>query len=143
MRLSPLGGVLLPIVLAACAGRPDYETFYAAEQGDYDAALSAAQSAQGNLVSGWLLGTGVGACRDYNSVITVLVAKGDFRGASEACTEFESQCALDPVSRICFSYDLTQLDQAPSDAELAKSLSDEAREALPGRAASYQQIKII
>lgn len=130
MRLLKLSGVLLPLVLAACAGRPDYETFYAAEQGDYEAALSAAESAQGNLVNGWLFGTGTGACRDYNSVITVLVAKNDFRGARETCADFEAQCAVDPASKICFSYELSQLDAASGDAELAKSLSDEAREAL-------------
>ncbi|WP_439101549.1 hypothetical protein [Congregibacter sp.] len=117
-------------LLGACAGRSDYQTFYHAEQGDYDAALIAAQAAQGNSINGFFFGTGASQCRDYNAVVTVHVAQGDFPGASAACRDYENECAVVPDTNLCFSYSMSDLSSAGSDQDLASRLTEEAKEGL-------------
>jgi len=119
-------------LLTACAGRSDYRAFYLADQGDYDGALEAARAAQNSgiddLPFGW--GLGAGECRDYSAVITVLVAKSDFAGAQNACRDYKAQCAVVPEATQCFFYSAEELSGAGSDAALAESLINEARENL-------------
>ncbi|WOJ93026.1 hypothetical protein R0135_14745 [Congregibacter variabilis] len=118
------------ILLTACAGRSDHQTFYHAEQGDYDAALQAAKAAQGSGLDGFLFGSGASQCRDYSAVVTVYVAKGDFTGATEACRDYDNQCAVVPDASLCFNYRQSDLNSAKSDDSMATQLSEAAREAL-------------
>ncbi len=129
---GPLGICIVAAsaLLAGCAGRSDYAAVYAAEQGDLETALTEARSAQGRGISGLFLRSESTQCRDYNAVVTVLVAKGDFAGAAEACSDYDDQCAVVPDSQLCFSYDLEELDQAQRDAEMAGELSGEAQDNL-------------
>lgn len=117
-------------LLTACAGRSDYQTFYHAEQGDYDAALTAAKAAQGSGIDGLVFGPGASQCRDYSAVVTVHVAKGDFTGASSACRDYDKQCANVPDANLCFSYSLSELSAAGSDQGVAAQLQNEARQTL-------------
>lgn len=118
------------VLLTACAGRSDHQTFYHAEQGDYEAALAAAKAAQGSGIEGLLFGPGASQCRDYNAVVTVHVAKGDFTGASNACRDYDAQCANVPDGNLCFSYALGELTAAASDESVAAQLREEARQNL-------------
>jgi hypothetical protein len=118
------------VVITGCAGRGDYQTVYFAEQGDYESALREARAAQGSGIDGILFNTPASHCRDYSSLITVLVAKEDFSGAREACADYDKQCAVIPESQMCFIYDMGDLSAAGSDAALAQSLSEDARESL-------------
>lgn len=120
----------LLLSIAGCATRSDYTAIYHAEQGDYEAALSSARDAQGGGIDGLLFGTGASECRDYGEVVTVLVAKGDFTGASEACTDYDNQCAVIPGNTLCFSYKADELRAAAGDSDLAESMSAEARQLL-------------
>jgi hypothetical protein len=118
------------ILLAGCAGRSDYQTYYHAEQGDYDAALTAAKAAQGNFIGGLLFDSVATQCRDYSAVVTVQVAQGDFVGASAACRDYDDQCAVVPNSNLCFYYSLGELSAAESDQDVATKLTNEAKEIL-------------
>jgi len=126
LLITMLGALLL----AGCATRSDYDTYYFAEQGDLDAALDSAQAARGGGFDGFFFGTGAGECRDYAAVVTVLVAKGDFSGATRACADYDEQCAVLPDSSLCFYFPVSDLKAAGSDAELAQSMTDEARQNL-------------
>jgi hypothetical protein len=126
LLVAALGAALL----AGCATRSDYDTYYFAEQGDLDAALSAAEAARGGGFDGFFFGTGAGECRDYAAVVTVLVAKGDFAGASRACADYDEQCAVLPDSSLCFYYRKPDLAAAASDADLAQTMVNEARDNL-------------
>ncbi|WOJ96875.1 hypothetical protein R0137_16755 [Congregibacter brevis] len=120
-------------VLSACAGRSDYQTFYHAEQGDYDAALSSAKAAQSGGfggVEGMLFGDGGSQCREYGAVVVVHVAQGDFSGATNACQDYEEECAVVPSANLCFQYSLSELGAAQSDQAVASKLTEDAREAL-------------
>jgi len=117
-------------LLSACAGRSDYQTFYHAEQGDYDAALTAAKAAKDRGINGLIFGPGASECRDYNAVVTVYAAKGDFAGASNACRDYDEQCANVLNADLCFSYSLSELSAAGSDHGAAAQLQAEARQAL-------------
>lgn len=130
MRAPILATLCVSMGLTACTTRPDYQTYYHAEQGDYASALSSAESARGGGIDGFLFGSGAGECRDYGAVITVLVAQGDFAGAREACSDYDDECAVVPESSLCFSYELGELEAASSDAELAGRMTEEAREVL-------------
>jgi hypothetical protein len=121
---------VLSMLMSGCATRSDYSTYYLAEQGDYAAALAAARNAQGGGIDGIIFGTGASECRDYGAVVTVLVAQGDFAGASEACADYDSQCAVVPGNTLCFSYNVDALKAAAVDGELAGAMTGEAREAL-------------
>lgn len=118
------------ILLSACAGRSDHQTFYHAEQGNYDAALQSAKAAQGSGLDGLLFGSGASQCRDYGAVVTVYVAQGDFAGATEACRDYDSQCAVVPDASLCFAYRQSELSDAGSDQELATRLKEEAQQTL-------------
>ena len=118
------------LLVTACAGRGDYKTYYLAEQGDYDGALEAARSAQGRGIDGVLFGTGASRCRDYAGVVTVLVAKSDFDGAGRACADYDERCAVIPDSKLCFYYQLSELESASGDSTLADELVEEARQNL-------------
>jgi len=124
--VASLVAILGAATLAGCATRSDYDTYYFAEQGDLDAALDSAQAARGGGFDGFFFGTGAGECRDYGAVVTVLVAKGDFAGATRACADYDEQCAVLPDSSLCFYFPIADLEAAGSDAELAQSMSDEA-----------------
>jgi hypothetical protein len=115
---------------SGCATRGDYDTYYFAEEGDFDAALRSAKSAKGGGIDGFIFGTGTGVCRDYNAVVTVLVAQGDFAGARASCADYDKECAVLPDSALCFTYETAELEAAGSDATLADSLSEAAREQL-------------
>ncbi|MEM1188840.1 MAG: hypothetical protein AAGI72_09960 [Pseudomonadota bacterium] len=127
-RLLIAGGALL--VLCGCAMRSDYNIYYFAEQGDYDAALASAREAQGGGIDGFIFGDGASECRDYAAVVTVLVAKGDFAGARAACANYDQQCAVLPDGALCFIYENAELAAATSDTQLAETLSSDAREQL-------------
>ncbi|MEO1079900.1 MAG: hypothetical protein AAFY29_10110 [Pseudomonadota bacterium] len=127
-RLLLLGSALL--VLCGCATRSDYDIYYFAEQGDYDAALASARQAQGGGIDGFVFGDGAGECRDYAALVTVLVAKSDFAGARAACANYDQQCAVLPDGALCFIYENSELAAATSDAELAETMSSEAQEQL-------------
>lgn len=127
---SLLVAVLGAVMLAGCATRSDYDTYYFAEQGDLDAALDSAQAARGGGFDGFFFGTGASECRDYAAVVMVLVAKGDFAGATRACVDYDEQCAVLPDSSLCFYYPIADLQAADSDAKLAQSMREEARENL-------------
>jgi hypothetical protein len=131
-RLGALAAALGLFLLATagCATRSDYDAVYFAEQGDLDAALTAARDAQGEGIDGIFFGTGASECRDYGAVVTVLVAKGDFSGARQACSAYDQQCAVIPGNTLCFSYRVSELDSAGNDAALAETLSAYARETL-------------
>ncbi|MDP5053557.1 MAG: hypothetical protein NWP69_07200 [Congregibacter sp.] len=118
------------MLLAGCAGRGDYQTYYHAEQGDYDAALSAAKATQSSRINGLLFGSVASQCLDYSAVVTVQVARGDFAGATDACRAYDDQCAVVPNSNLCFYYSLSELSAAGSDQDLAGKLRDEAKEML-------------
>ena len=120
----------LVLLATGCATRSDYDTYYFAEQGDFSSALSSARDAQGGGIDGILFGTGASVCRDYGAVVTVLVAQGDFSGASEACADYDNQCAVVPGNTLCFSYKVSALNEAGSNSELAESMTGDAREAL-------------
>ncbi|WP_439108133.1 hypothetical protein [Congregibacter sp.] len=117
-------------LLSACAGRSDYQAIYHAEQGDYDAALSSAKAAQGSGLDGVLFGSGASECRDYGAVVTVHVARGDFAGATEACRDYDEQCAVVPDANLCFYYSMSELSAAESDQDVAAQLTEDARETL-------------
>lgn len=118
------------LLLGGCAGRNDYNAYYHAEQGDFESALSEARAARGAGIDGLIFGTGASECRDYSAVLTVLIAKGDFVGARNACSDYDNQCAVVSNGRFCFSYTLSDLENAQADTQLASSLTDGAREAL-------------
>lgn len=118
------------VLLSACAGRSDHQTFYHAEQGDYDAALHAAKAAQGSGLDGFLFGSGASQCRDYGAVVTVYVAQGDFAGATEACQDYDNQCAVVPDASLCFYYQQSELNAAESDQDIAAQLTEEAKQTL-------------
>ena len=120
-------GTLGAVMLTGCATRSDYDTYYFAEQGKLEEALDSAQAARGGGVTGFFCGTGASECRDYEALVTVLVAKGDFAGASSACADYDEQCAVLPDSSLCFVYSKSALDAADSDQALAESMTDEAR----------------
>lgn len=132
-RIIALAMGTLAMLATGCATRGHYDTYYLAEQGDFGAALQAARSAEGGGIDGILFGTGASICRDYETVVTVLVAQGDFAGASAECAAYDRQCAVLPDSRLCFSYEMSELDGARSDTALAGALRDSAREALHAR----------
>lgn len=117
-------------LLAGCAGRSDHQTFFLAEQGDYDGALQAARAAQGSGITSILFGAGESQCRDYASVVTVLVAKEDFAGARKACGDYDKECAVVPDLGLCFSYRTSELSAADTDSAIAQTLTGEAQEAL-------------
>lgn len=129
VRALPVAA-LCTALLAGCAMRSEYDTYYFAEQGDFDAALESAQAARGGGFDGFFFGTGASECRDYAAVVTVLVAKGDFSGATRACADYDDKCAVLPDSSLCFYFPFSDLQAAGSDAELAQSMTDEARENL-------------
>ncbi|MEE4277234.1 MAG: hypothetical protein V2I82_02060 [Halieaceae bacterium] len=118
------------LVLSGCAMRSDYEAYYLAEQGDFEGSLKAAEKARGQGIDGILFGSGASGCRDYASVVTVLVAKGDFAGARQACSRYERECAVVPDNALCFVYENSALEAARSDADLADAMSADAREQL-------------
>jgi len=118
------------ILLSACAGRSDYQTFYEAEQGNYDAALQAAKAAQGSGLDGFLFGSVASQCRDYGALVTVYVAQGDFAGATDACRDYDKQCAVVPDASLCFNYRQSELSAAGSDQSIATALREDARQAL-------------
>lgn len=122
--------VLGAVLLAGCATRSDYDTYYYAEQGNLDAALDSAQAARGGGFDGFFFGTGAGECRDYGAVISVLVAKGDFSGATRACADYDEKCAVLPDNNLCFYFPVADLDAAGSDQGLAQDMTDEARQNL-------------
>lgn len=122
--------LLLTAVGTGCATRSDFETYALAERGDLDGALAAARDAKGGGIDGFLFGTGASECRDYQAVVTVLVAQGDFRGAREACADYDDQCAVLPDSRLCFTYHKEELARAAGDEAFADAMSRSAREAL-------------
>jgi len=129
-RSGALASAIVLLLASGCATRGDYEAVYYAEEGDYGAALEAAQRAQGGGIDGLVFGTGAGACRDYNAVVTLLVAKGDFAAARASCANYDRECAVLPDSALCFTYESAELEAATSDASLAESLSATAREQL-------------
>jgi hypothetical protein len=122
--------VFAGLYLSGCAGRSDYQTYYYAEQGDYESALREAQAAQGGGIDGFLFNTPASHCRDYLSLVTVLVAKEDFRGAREACSDYDQACSVVPDAQLCFIYKLDDLSGATSNPALGQSLSSDARESL-------------
>jgi hypothetical protein len=122
--------LLAALAGAGCATRNDYETFARAERNDLDGALAAARAARGGGIDGWFFGTGASECRDYEAVVTVLVAQGDFRGAWDACTDYDDQCAVVPDGRHCFIYQREELAGAAGDEDLAEAMSRSARQAL-------------
>lgn len=130
MKIKFATVVVAGIILSACAGRSDYQTFYHAEQGDYDAALQAAKAAQGSGLSGLLFDSGTSQCRDYGAVVTVHVAQGDFAGATEACRDYDKQCAVVADSSLCFYYRQSELSAAMSDPAIATKLSEDAQQTL-------------
>ena len=62
--------------------------------------------------------------------MTVLVAQGDFRGARDACADYDDQCAVLPDSNLCFTYGSGELAAAAGDSALADALSRSAKQAL-------------
>lgn len=113
--------------LIGCAGRADYDAVYLAQKGDYDGAYKAAKAAQGGGIQGLLFGIDSSECRDYATVVAVLVAKSDFSGAQAACADYDDRCAVVADSGLCFYYREAELRAAVSDATLAKSLSEDAQ----------------
>lgn len=130
------GKAIIPAVLGVlvlaggCATRSDYETYARAERDDLAGALAAAREAQGGGIDGLLFGTGASRCRDYEAVVTVLVAQRDFSGARSACRDYDERCAVLPEKQLCFTYGTSELDEASGDEALADELSAYARQAL-------------
>jgi hypothetical protein len=120
----------LLVSVGGCATRSDYETYARAERDDLAGALVAAREAQGGGIDGILFGTGASRCRDYEAVVTVLVAQRDFSGARSACRDYDERCAVVPDNQLCFTYGTGELADASGNQALADELSAYARQAL-------------
>jgi hypothetical protein len=113
-------------LLTACAG-PDYTAFYHAEQGDYASALAETEGSSSlGLLRTFLVPDNL-QCREYQDVVNLMVAGGDFNGALSACTAYREACAVQPENGLCFSYAVSALEGAGGNADAAAALTEDAR----------------
>lgn len=113
-------------LLTACAG-PDYETFYYAEQGDYDTALAGTERSAGKVLLDRVLVPDNRQCREYQDVVNLMVAGSDFSGAQAVCKDYRESCAVQPENGLCFSYSMSALEGAGGDVDAAAALTEDAK----------------